>query len=164
MLESFLVGVWVPLIMYLMSQLMVRKALAGYFKALNRHDLRKFMSAWQDDGVFTYPGEIPASGTFRGKSAIEGWFHNFFDQFPSIKFDVQDICVHYIFTFIGWKYVAAVHWNIQLTNRSGRTGQNSGVTVISMTGLSMILGLEVVMAKNFIFDLSENFKRDWGAA
>ena len=143
---------------------MLRKAIAGYFKALNRRDLRKFMSAWQDDGVFIYPGEIPASGTFNGKSAVGGWFRNFFDQFPSIKFDVKDICVHSLFSFIGWKFVAAVHWNIQVTNRSGRTSQNNGVTVISMTGLSMILGLEVVMAKNFIFDLSENCKRDWGAA
>jgi ketosteroid isomerase-like protein len=141
----------------MIGALIARKAIAGSFEALNRHDLAKFMSAWRDDGVFIYPGEIPASGTFRGKSAVEGWFRDFFDQFPRIKFDVQDICVRNIFA-IGGTNAVAVHWNIQLTNRGGRAGQNSGVTVISITGG------KVVMAKDFIFDLGDNFKLNWSKA
>ncbi len=141
----------------MIGALIARKAIAGSFEALNRHDLAKFMSAWRDDGVFIYPGEIPASGTFRGKSAVEGWFRDFFDQFPRIRFDVQDICVRNIFA-VGGTNVVAVHWNLQLTNRGGRAGQNSGVTVISINGG------KVVMAKDFIFDLGDNFKLNWGAA
>ena len=141
----------------MIGALIARKAIAGSFEALNRHDLTKFMSAWHDDGVFIYPGEIPASGTFKGKSAVQGWFQNFFDQFPRIKFDVQDICVQNIFA-IGGTNVVAVHWNIQLTNRKGRAGQNSGVTVISINGG------KVVMVKDFIFDLGENFKLNWSPA
>jgi ketosteroid isomerase-like protein len=114
------------------------------------------MSAWRDDGVFIYPGEIPASGTFEGKSAVEDWFRNFFDQFPRIEFDVQDICVRNIFAFSGTN-VVAVHWNIHLTNRDGRAGQNSGVSVIS------IKGGRVVHVKDFIFDLGENFRLNWSA-
>jgi ketosteroid isomerase-like protein len=141
----------------MIGALVARKAIANAFEALNRHDLTKFMSAWRDDGAFIYPGEIPASGTFRGKSAVEGWFRNFFDQFPRIQFDVQDICVRNIFALTGTN-VVAVHWNIQLTNRDGRVGQNSGVTVIS------IKGGKVFLVKDFIFDLGENFKLNWGAA
>ena len=140
----------------MIGAVIARKAIAGSFEALNRHDLTKFMSTWRDDGVFIYPGDIAASGTFRGKSAVEGWFRNFFDQFPRITFDVQDICVRNIFA-IGGTNVVAVHWNIQLTNRSGRVGQNSGVTVISISGG------KVVMVKDFIFDLGENFKLNWRA-
>ena len=140
----------------MIGALVAKKAIANAFDALNRHDLTKFMSAWRDDGVFIYPGEIPASGTFEGKSAVEGWFRNFFDQFPRIQFDVQDICVRNIFAFSGTN-VVAVHWNIQLTNRDGRAGQNSGVTVIS------IKGGRVVHIKDFIFDLGENFKLNWSA-
>jgi hypothetical protein len=140
----------------MLGALIARKAIAGSFDALNRHDLTKFMSAWRDDGVFVYPGEIPASGTYRGKSAVEGWFRNFFEQFPRLKFDVQDICVRNIFA-VGGNNVVAVHWSIQLTNRNGRVGQNSGVTVIS------IHGGKVVMVKDYIFDLGENFKLNWGA-
>lgn len=134
-----------------------KKAIANAFEAMNRHDLSGFMSGWRDDGVFIYPGEIPASGTFQGKSVVEGWFRNFFEQFPKIQFDVQDICVRNIFALTG-NNVVAVHWNIQLTNRDGREGQNSGVTVIT------IKGGKVLLVKDFIFDLGENFKLNWSAA
>jgi ketosteroid isomerase-like protein len=141
----------------MIGALVARKAIAGSFQALNRHDLAGFMSAWRDDGVFIYPGEIHASGTFRGKSAVEGWFRNFFDQFPKIQFDVQDICVSDIFALTG-NNVVAVHWDIHLTNREGRVGENSGVTVIT------IKGGEVTQVKDFIFDLGNNFKLNWSAA
>lgn len=141
----------------MIGALIARTAIAGSFEALNRRDLTKFMSAWRHDGVFIYPGEIAASGTFNGKSAVEGWFQNFFTQFPRINFDVQDICVRNIFAITGTN-VVAVHWNVQLTNRGGRIGQNSGVTVISINGG------KVVMAKYFISDLGDNFKHNWGAA
>ncbi len=134
-----------------------RKAIASAFEAMNRHDLPKFMSAWRDDGVFIYPGEIPASGTFRGKSAVEGWFRDFFEQFPGIQFDVQDICVRNIFALTGTN-VVAVHWSIHLTNRQGRVGENSGVTVIN------VKGGKVILVKDFIFDLGENFRLNWSAA
>jgi ketosteroid isomerase-like protein len=124
---------------------------------LDKHDLAQFMSAWRDDGVFIYPGEIHASGTFRGKSAVEGWFRNFFDQFPKIHFDIRDICVRNIFA-LGGSNVVAVHWNIQLTNREGRVGQNSGVTVVT------IKSGKVVQVQDFISDLGSNFKLNWSAA
>jgi ketosteroid isomerase-like protein len=141
----------------MIGALVAKKAIAGAFEAMNRHDLPKFMSAWRDDGVFIYPGEIYASGTFRGKAAVEGWFRKFFEQFPRIHFDLQDICVRNIFAFTGTN-VIAVHWNIHLTNREGRVGENSGVTVIT------VKGGKVVHVKDFIFDLGENFKRNWSAA
>jgi len=141
----------------MIGALVAKKALARAFDALNRHDLPKFMSAWRDDGVFVYPGEIPESGVFEGKNAVEGWFRHFFEQFPRIQFDVQDVCVRNIFDFSG-SNVVAVHWNIQLTNREGRVGQNSGVTVVS------IEHGKVFTVKDFIFDLGENFRRNWSAA
>ena len=93
---------------------------------------------------------------FQGKSAVEGWFRRFFEQFPTIQFDVRDICVRNIFDVAG-NNVVAVHWNIQLTNREGRVGQNSGVTVVSITRG------KVFLVKDFIFDLGVNFRRNWSA-
>jgi ketosteroid isomerase-like protein len=138
----------------MIGALVAKKALADSFNALNRHDLPKFMAAWRDDGVFIYPGEIPESGTFQGKNAVEGWFRRFFDQFPTIQFDVRDICVRNIFDLAG-NNVVAVHWNIQLTNREGRVGQNCGLTVVS------IKRGKVFLVKDFIFDLGVNFRRNW---
>jgi ketosteroid isomerase-like protein len=140
----------------MIGALIAKKALAAAFDALNRHDLPAFMSAWRGDGTFVYPGEIPESGTFQGKSAVEGWFRRFFEQFPVIQFDVQDICVRNIFDLVGTN-VAAVHWNVRLKNREGRDGTNSGVTVVS------VQGGKVVFVKDFIFDLGDNFRRNWSA-
>ncbi|HLF55681.1 MAG TPA: nuclear transport factor 2 family protein [Thermoanaerobaculia bacterium] len=140
----------------MIGTLVARKALAGAFDALNRHDLAKFMSAWRDEGVFVYPGEIPESGTFQGKNAVEGWFRHFFEQFPGIGFEIQDLCVRNIFDLAGTN-VVAVHWNIQLTNREGRVGRNSGVTVVN------IKRGKVFLVKDFIFDLGDNFRRNWSA-
>ena len=141
----------------MIGAIVAKKAIANSFEAMNRHDLSKFMSVWREDGVFIYPGEIRESGTFEGKSAVEGWFRNFFDQFPRIQFNIQDICVKNIFALSGTN-VVTVHWNIELTNRNGRKGQNSGVTVINIRGGKGFL------IKDFIFDLGENFKLNWGAA
>ena len=141
----------------MIGALIAGKAIAASFQAMNKHDLTGFMSAWRDDGVFIYPGEIRASGTFSGKTAVEGWFRKFFDQFPKIQFDIQDICVRNIFA-LGGNNVVAVHWNLQLTNREGRVGQNSGVTVIT------IRGGKVTQVKDFIFDLGSNFKLNWSDA
>jgi ketosteroid isomerase-like protein len=141
----------------MIGALIARKAIAGSFEALNRHELGKFMSAWHDDGVFIYPGDIPSSGTFRGRSAVEGWFQNFFNQFPTSRFDLHDICVRNIFD-LGGNNVVAAHWDVHLTNREGRVGHNSGVTVIT------IKGGKVTRAQDFILDQGSNFRLNWSVA
>ena len=141
----------------MIGALIARKAIADAFEHLNRHDLSSFMSAWRDDGVFVYPGEISMSGTFEGRTAVENWFAKFLEQFPKIHFDVHDICVRNIGALTGNNVIAA-HWTVHLTNRTGRVGQTSGVTVITAEGG------KVRRVKDFIFDLGENFKLNWGEA
>src|SRR3990170_8874236 len=121
----------------MIGAIIAKKAIANSFAALDKHDLEAFMSVWRNDGVFSYPGEIWSSGTFQGKAAVEGWFRKFFEQFPKIHFDIQDICVKNIFAMGGTNTVT-VHWNIYRTNREGRVGQNSGVTVINIEGAKVI--------------------------
>ena len=141
----------------MIGTLIARKSIAASFEAMNQQDLDKFMSAWRDDGVFIYPGEISESGTFEGKDAVRNWFQNFFNKHQKIQFDVYDICVKNIFDLTGTN-VAAVHWDMNLINLDGREGQNSGVTVIH------IKGGKVFLVKDYFFDLGENFKLNWGAA
>ena len=140
----------------MIGALMAKKALAGAFNALDRHELAEFMSAWRDDGVFVYPGDIPASGRFEGKNAVEGGFRRFLEQFPTIHFEIRDICIRNLFDLVGTN-VVAVHWDIRLVNREGREGQNSGVTVVT------IRRGKVSFVKDFIFDLGDNFRRNWSA-
>jgi ketosteroid isomerase-like protein len=141
----------------MIGAIIARRAIKDAFEALDRHDLSKFMSGWSDDGVFVYPGDIAESGSFEGKSAVESWFRNFFDQFPKVHFDIQDICVRNIFALSGTN-VVSVHWSVQITNRNGRDGQSSGVTVIN------VVGGKVSRVKDFIFDLGENFRLNWASA
>ena len=140
----------------MIGAIIARKAADKAFRALSNHDLAGFMSAWRDDGVLIYPGEMWASGTFNGKPAVEEWCRKFFEQYPKIQFGVQQICVKNIFAMSGTN-VIAVHWNINLTNRNDRIGQNSGVSVISLKGG------KVIQVKDFVFDLGENFRLNWSA-
>jgi ketosteroid isomerase-like protein len=140
----------------MIGTLIARKAVRKAFQALSNHDLDGFMSAWRDDGVLIYPGEMWGSGTFNGKSAVTEWCSKFFEQYPKIFFDVQQIAAEKIFAFTGTN-VFIVHWNIYLTNKTDREGQNSGVSVITLKGG------KVIQVKDFVFDLSENFRLNWGA-
>jgi ketosteroid isomerase-like protein len=140
----------------MIGALVAKRAVAGAFDALNRHDLERFMSAWRDDGTFVYPGDIPESGTFQGKESVRRWFQRFLDQFPTIQFDIRDLCVRNIFDVLGTN-VMAVHWDLRLVNREGRQGENSGVTVVS------IERGKVFLVKDFIFDLGADFRRSWSA-
>ena len=49
----------------MIGALIARKSLAGAFDALNRHDLRKFMSSWRNDGVSVYPVKSQQAGHSR---------------------------------------------------------------------------------------------------
>jgi len=82
---------------------LARRAIAGAYDAMNRHDLSTFMASWRDHGVFIYPGDIPESGTYEGRDAVEAWFDHFFEQFPEIRFELQDLCVRDIFDLAGNK-------------------------------------------------------------
>ena len=141
----------------MIGAILVKRAVEKSYDAINQHDLTRFMAAWRDDGVFIYPGDTSASGTFEGKSAVEAWFRRFFEQFPEIRFEIQDVCVRSILDVIGNNVVAA-HWNVQVTSREGQTGQNSGVSIITTQRG------KVVSVKDIIFDVSDEFRRIWDAA
>ena len=141
----------------MIGAIIAKQQTAKAFEAMNNHDLPKMMSFFRDDAVFIYPGEIWASGTFAGKPAVEEWFRKFFAQYPKIQFDVQHVCVKDIFA-MGGTNVVAVHWNLHLTNRTGRVGENSGVNIITLKGG------KIIHDKTLVFDMGQNYKLNWGAA
>ena len=139
----------------MIGTVIARRAIARSFLALNNHDLAAFMKPWRDDGEFIYPGEIAASGVFKGKAAVEGWFARFFEQFPSIRFDVHDVCVRNVFDFVGTN-VVTVHWDVDLTNRDGWSSRSSGLTIVHLQRG------KALRSKDYIFDLGEKFRHNWG--
>jgi ketosteroid isomerase-like protein len=133
---------------------LARKGLAAAFHALNGHDLERFMAAWRDDGVFEFPGDIPESGRFEGRTAVESWFRRFFEQYPTIEFAVRDICMRNLMD-MGGTNVATVHWDLRLVNRADHHGRDSGVTAVTL------MRGKVVHARDYIFDLGDDFRRNW---
>jgi len=137
----------------MIAGLIHKRAAKDGFEAINQHDFPKAISPFHDDATLIFPGEIPISGTFKGKAAIEGFFRTWFDQFPSIHFDIKDIYVKSIFGLRN--NTVAVRWDVQETTRDGRVGKNSGVTVID------VKGAKIIRLQDFVFDLGENMKRLW---
>ena len=141
----------------MIGALIAKNKVSSAFDALNRRDFSAFLSAWRDDCVFVYPGDISVSGKMEGKASIKNWFQNFMEQFPKIKFTLKNICVENIFDFVGTNVVMA-HWDVDLTNRDGKEIQNSGVTVINIK-----LG-KASLVIDYILDTGDKFKTAWGVA
>ena len=115
----------------MIGAIIAAKSVRAAFDSLNQRDAAQFLAAWADDATFVYPGDLPVSGEFAGKAAIEAWFQRFLEQFPKIHFTVESVGVDNIFDFTGTNVVAA-QWKLALTNRHGRDLENRGVTVIAL--------------------------------
>jgi len=63
--------------------------------------MEKFLSLWDDDAIFIYPGNVSASGINNGKGAVLTWFNNLLATGPSVHFSIKSICVSNIFDLIG---------------------------------------------------------------
>ena len=139
----------------MIGTIIAKQKISSAFDALNRRDFSAFLAGWRDDCVFIFPGNLPVSGSMKGKDEIEKWFKNFLDQFPEIKFTLKDICVKNIFDFVGTNTVAA-HWDINYTNKDGKNIQNSGVTIIK------IKFAKAEWVKDYFFDTGEKLNAAWG--
>ena len=141
----------------MIGAILAKRGVTQAYGAMNRHDLRAIMADWHDDAVFIYPGDIPASGTYEGKSTIEAWFRRYFEQFPEVRFEVHDVCVRDIFDIVGSNVIIG-HWDVRVTNGEGQTGSWSGVAIFTLQRG------KVVALKDIIFDVGDEFRRCWGAA
>lgn len=141
----------------MIGAILAKRGVARGYDAMNQRDVPAIMADWHDDAVFIYPGDIPASGTYKGKDVIEAWFHRYFEQFQEVRFEVHDICVRDIFDLVG-NNVLIGHWDVRVTNREGQTGGWSGVSVFTLEQG------KVVALKDIFFDTGDEFRRCWSEA
>mgnify|MGYP001048101461 CR=1 FL=1 len=125
------------------------------YQAFNRHDLKAVLANFADDVTFVFPGDVRASGVHSGKEAVARWFEQFFEQFPTLKFTVRRVAVANLFDMTG-DNVVATRWDVEVVNRDGRQGHNSGVTVTTLRRG------KAVHIQDFIFDTGPNFRAAWG--
>lgn len=128
----------------MIGSLIARHQVKRAFSHLNQKNLNGFLSAWNEQAVFQYPGQLSVSGSFAGRPAIEGWFAGFFEQFTRIHFQVRHVCVENLFDVAGNNNVIA-YWDVQLTNRDGIDVENTG------TNLIKIRQRKVVEVQDFFF-------------
>ncbi|MEK6742697.1 MAG: nuclear transport factor 2 family protein [Nitrospirota bacterium] len=139
----------------MIGTIIAKKKIYAAYEFLNKRDVHSFISAWDDDAIFVFPGTIRASGSVKGKKAIETWFHNFCSQFPEIHFKVKRICAERLFDMIGTNVLTAI-WDIILVNKDRNTIHNSGVTVITLKRG------KVIHAQDYIFNTGKEFNAIWG--
>ena len=139
----------------MIAGLLAKKGAKDFVEAVSQHNVPRLMSRFRDDATLIFPGEIPLSGTFNGKAAIESWLRQWFDQMPSIQFVIKGV---YVKSILGFRTnVTVIHWDVEETNRRGRVVKNSGVSVINTRRR------KVIRFQDFIFDQGENFKSSWEA-
>jgi ketosteroid isomerase-like protein len=137
--------------------LVAKRGVRAAFDMLNRRDLDGFLARWHDDATFILPGDVAASGVYRGKDLIRVWFDGFLEQLPQIRFTVKHVAAARMFDILG-DNVFYAHWDIDLVNRDGFTAKNAGVTVVTTRRG------KVINAEDIVFDTGATFRAYWGEA
>lgn len=124
------------------------------FSYFNDRNMDRFLSLWDEDATFTYPGTLSVSGTSKGKTAIANWFNNLMDSGPTVRFSLKSICVENIFDLIGTNVITA-EWENRVTSRKGVERLVKGISVIRIK-----FG-KIVEVCDYILDL-ESLPLVWG--
>ena len=129
----------------MIGAILAQRLARGAFAHLNGHDLEAFMRLMADDVVFDFPGQTDLSGHHAGKAAVRSFFRTMLQRFPQIHFTLRHVAVENILAVTGTNSVL-VEWDLDYTNRSGRTFHNSGVTAASARGG------KIVRIQDYLFD------------
>jgi len=139
----------------MIGALIAKSKVTSSYDLLNSRDITKFLANWHDESTFVYPGNISASGEFKGKKAIEEWFQKLLDQFPTFKITPKNVCVKNVLDFVGTN-VVTVEWVEENINKGGDKVQVGGVTIITLK-----FG-KATHAKDYIFATDEELRKAWG--
>jgi ketosteroid isomerase-like protein len=139
----------------MIGALIAKSKVTSSYDLLNNRDIKSFLANWHDEATFVYPGNISASGEFKGKKAIEEWFQKLLDQFPTFKNIPKSVCVKNIFDFLGTN-VVTVEWDEENITKDGNKAQFSGVTVITLK-----FG-KATHAQDYIFNTDDEIRKAWG--
>jgi ketosteroid isomerase-like protein len=139
----------------MIGALIAKSKVTSSYDSLNSGDIKSFLANWHDEAEWVYPGDVSASGEFKGKKAIEEWFQKYMDQFTSAKIIPRSVCVKNLFDFVGTN-VVSVSWDEALTNKEGNQFQLTGVTIITLK-----FG-KATHAQEYIFNTDKEIRKAWG--
>jgi ketosteroid isomerase-like protein len=79
----------------------------AFNEAVNRHDVRAMMALMSEDAVFENTQPAPDGTEYRGKAAIESFFHEFFLASPRAHFAIEDLHGLGRRCIVRWRYTWA---------------------------------------------------------
>ena len=98
--------------------------------AISRGDLAAYLSRWSGDVTFVCQGEISMAGTFTGKDEVKRWHERMLEQFPERRVTITNFYTRNFFGLLSNDFAAEWEWSG--TNKDGRRGRNTGVTILRM--------------------------------
>ena len=116
----------------MIGAIIAKKKVRSSFDSLNWRNLDAFLANWSEAATYVYPGNLSASGEFKGKESIKEWYENFMEQFPQAIFDIKNICVEKLCPINLRTNSVIVEWDGLFTNRDRQEFKNSGVTVFNI--------------------------------
>ncbi|HEY3389856.1 MAG TPA: nuclear transport factor 2 family protein [Prolixibacteraceae bacterium] len=142
----------------MIGAIIARQGVKSGYRALNEGNVDKFMTAWGDNCIWIYPGNISASGRFVGKEEVRKWFEHFQYQFPQKKFTLKHLGVGNIFA-MGGHNVISTQWDLDLVNKDGMSISYSGATVLTIAGSKVIQGQDYLSVSDPV-----EYNKAWGNA
>jgi ketosteroid isomerase-like protein len=113
-----------------LTQDSVKKALDTYYEGMSRLDMHACISAFAPDGISEDP---KGSGVQRGRAAIESYFTGLAAALQSLS--IAPTSVHPSADEV------AVHWKASWKGHNGRSGDFTGIDVMTIDGSGQISSL-----------------------
>jgi ketosteroid isomerase-like protein len=63
----------------MIGALLVKRMVPAAFEATNRHDIEAVLKNYSDYIILVYPGDVSASGTYRGKDEVRTFLQRWFE-------------------------------------------------------------------------------------
>lgn len=141
----------------MIGAIIAKKKVRSTFDSLNWRNLDAFLANWSEAATYVYPGNLSASGEFKGKESIKEWYEKFMEQFPQAIFDIKNIGAQKMCPVNFRTNSVIVEWDGLFTNRDRKEFKNSGVTVFNMEKG------KAIKVNQYIFN-AEIDRRAWGEA
>jgi ketosteroid isomerase-like protein len=80
------------------------RVVLDFNEAFNRHDIEGMMQLVSDDCVFEHMEPAPDGAVYNRKEAATQFWHDFFNEYPQVHVEIEDIFGHSIRCVLRWRY------------------------------------------------------------
>ncbi|MCB9420144.1 MAG: nuclear transport factor 2 family protein [Ardenticatenaceae bacterium] len=93
-------------------------------EAFNRHDAAGMMQLMSDDCLFENTTPPPDGAVYSGKEAVTQYWHEFFQQSPQARIEIEEI--------FGLGFRCIMRWRYEWVDAAGQKGHVRGVDIFRL--------------------------------